>query len=145
MNLTPLSVLRVPAKQGHKERVIAAPVLERLRQPEPKRAEPMAPLPPEQPRSAVSRTEAAKMEARAILLSAQKARGTISPADAKWLANYRAPQLGELKSPARRIEAEKLAKAICLVGEKRRGTISPADARRLADHFAEMEAIELLR
>jgi hypothetical protein len=46
MSLFPLSVLRIPEKRERKEHVIAAPVLERLRQPEPKRAEPTAPLPP---------------------------------------------------------------------------------------------------
>ena len=145
MSLTPLSVLRVPAKQERKERVIAAPVLERLRQPEPKRAEPMAPSPAPSPRPAELGQPSAEAQARAIHLSRQKADGTISAADLKWLSNYRAPQRGELETPARRIEAEKLAKAICLVGKKVRGEISPADARRLADHFAETEAIELLR
>ena len=42
--LTPLSVVRVPVKQG-KEHGIAAPVLERLRP-----AEPAVSPPPEQPR-----------------------------------------------------------------------------------------------
>jgi hypothetical protein len=143
MSLFPLSIVRVPTKQEHKQRVIAGPTLERLRQPESKRAEPTAPLPPAQPRP--SRAEAAKMEARAILLSAQKRDGTISRADAKWLENFRAPQRGE-ESPTRRIEVEKLARAICLVGQKARGELDAAGARRLEDYYAEKEAInELLR
>jgi hypothetical protein len=87
MSLFPLSVPRIPTKREQKERVVAGPVLERLRQPEPKRAEFTASPPPEQPRPAVSRTEAAKMEARAILLSGRKRDGTINPADEKWLAD----------------------------------------------------------
>jgi hypothetical protein len=103
MSLTPLSIVRVPTKQEHKQHVIAGPTLERLRQSEPKRAEPPAPLPPAQPPPAISRAEAAEMEARAILLSAQKRDGTISSADLKWLEGYRAPQGSELRKCGFRI------------------------------------------
>ena len=138
--LPPLYVPRVPVKQGHKNHAIAAPALERL-----KRAEPTVSPPAPSPRPAELGQPSAEAQARAIHLSRQKADGTISAADLKWLSNYRAPQRGELETPARRIEVEKLAKAICLVGKKVRGEISPDDARRLADHFAETKAIEFLR
>lgn len=136
MSLTPLSVLRVPAKQERKEqRVAAGPVLQRLR--------PVEPSPAPSPRPAEPKPSA-EVQARAIKLSRQKAEGTISAADLRWLEGYHAPQRGD-KSPAQRAEAEKKARMICLVGEKRRGEISLADERRLADHFAEQRAIELLR
>jgi hypothetical protein len=145
MSLTPLHVVRVPVKE-HKEHA-AVPSLNRLRQPEPTRAEPaVAPPPPQQPRPAVVDPEVARAElARAITLSRQKAHGEISRADAKWLADYHAPQRGDLESPARRIEVEKTAKAICLTGEKVRGTIDPAGERFLSDYFAEQKAIEFLK
>jgi hypothetical protein len=137
-NLFPLSVVRVPEKRAQKERVVAGPVLERLRP-----AEPSPPSPAPSPRPAEPKPSA-EAQARAIHLSRQKAEGTISRRDEEWLSNYHAPQRGD-GSPARRLETEKLAKAIVLVGEKRRGTISLADERRLADHFAEAKAIEFLR
>jgi hypothetical protein len=136
--LTPLFVPKFPTKQERKEYVIAGPVLERLRQPGPKRAEPAV-------SSSALSPPSAEAQARAILLAAQKRDGTISAADLKWLSNFHAPERSDFESLARRLETEKLAKAICLVGKKRRGEISLADERRLADHFAEMKAIELLR
>lgn len=140
MSLTPLSVLRVPAKPERKEqRAIAGPVLERVQ-----RAEPTVPSPAASPRPAAPKQPSAEAQARAIHLSRQKAEGTISSVDMKWLEGYRAPQRGD-KSPARRIEAAKLAKAIYLAAQKRDGTLDDAGARRLEDYSAEMKAIELLR
>jgi hypothetical protein len=167
MSLSPLFVPRIPAKQERKERVAAAPVLERLRPVEPNRAEAAAPPPPAptvpsppprpvEPRQAVETavllgpTNPATTAA-AIIRCGKVRRGELFSEKpmtglAAEIVRQGKIRRGEAIADTPTPPSDPRAKAMTLLNWKRHGTIDAAAERWLSDYFAGVEATrELMR